>query len=116
MGSPIDKRIVARALETIDWEHARLRFVADVFGSALPDQWQARARTFESARPQRSDFTGCASPAELEALDARCASTAAACRLHAALLRGDDLLDARFADDIGLYLNSRPNRVRGLAA
>ena len=75
--------------------------VADAIGSALPAQWEARARIFEDCRPKPGDYLG-SDPSAAQRVDRRCARSAAACRLHAALLRGDDLLDADHAGDLRL--------------
>lgn len=99
----IDKQAVKRALATIDWEQSQKRFLADVLASALPSQWDDRARTFEAARPKPDDYTGRASAQELSDLDARLAELAAGCRLHAAILRGDDLASPSLAADVALY-------------
>ena len=105
MNLTLDRRAIRHALATIDWEQARRRFVLDVMHSALPDQWQTRAATFDNARPKPGDYLGRATPAQIAAQDRRCARLAAACRLHAALLRGDDLLDTRHAADVALYVS-----------
>ena len=74
--------------------------VADAIGSALPAQWEARARIFEDCRPKPGDYLG-SDPSAAQRVDRRCARSAAACRLHAALLRGDDILEAH-RDDLRL--------------
>ena len=75
--------------------------VADAIGSALPAQWEARARVFEDCRPKPGDYLG-SDPSAAQRVDRRCARSAAACRLHAALLRGDDILEAHYRDDLRL--------------
>ena len=75
--------------------------IADAIGSALPAQWEARARVFEDCRPRPGDYLG-RDPQAAAGVDARCARSAAACRLHAAMLRGDDLLGLEHRDDLRL--------------
>jgi len=90
---------VRRALAGLNLAAHTNDLLADAIGSALPGQWEARARVFESCRPKPGDFLG-SDPSAAARIDARCARSAAACRLHAAVLRGDDLLDHR--DDLRL--------------
>lgn len=97
-----DQRSVRRALEGLDLEDMLKRLIQDAVGVALPAQWQRRAEVFEHARPRPGDYFGQATEADLEALDRRNALTAAQCRLHAALLRGDDLLSDELAADVSL--------------
>ena len=92
---------VRRALAGLDLGSHVGDLVRDAIGSALPAQWEARARTFEGCRPKPGDYLG-SDPGAAARIDARCARSAAACRLHAALLRGDDLLDAHHAGDLRL--------------
>ncbi|MEA5120992.1 MAG: hypothetical protein VB040_06940 [Propionibacterium sp.] len=74
--------------------------IADAIGSALPAQWEARARVFEDCRPKPGDYLG-TDPGAAQRVDRRCARSAAACRLQAALLRGDDILETH-RDDLRL--------------
>ncbi|MEA5053738.1 MAG: hypothetical protein VB093_09900 [Propionicimonas sp.] len=90
---------VRRALAGLDLGAHVGDLVRDAIGSALPTQWEARARVFEDCRPKPDDFLG-SDPSAAARVDARCARSAAACRLHAAMLRGDDLLDDHHADDL----------------
>lgn len=92
---------VRRALAGLDLGAHVGDLVADCMNSALACQWEQRARVFEDCRPKPGDFLG-ADPSAAAGVDARCARSAAACRLHAALLRDDDLLDARHAGDLRL--------------
>ena len=92
---------VRRALAGLDLGAHVGDLVADAIGSALPAQWEARARVFEDCRPRPGDFLG-SDPSAAQRVDARCARQAAACRLHAALLRGDDILEAHYRDDLRL--------------
>lgn len=89
---------VRRALAGLDLGAHVDDLVADCINSALAGQWEARARVFEDCRPKPGDYLG-SDPGAAARIDARCARSAAACRLHAALLRGDDLLDADHAGD-----------------
>ena len=92
---------VRRALAGLDLAAHTNDLLVDAIGSALPAQWEARARVFEDCRPRPGDYLG-ADPRAAAGVDARCARSAAACRLHAAMLRGDDLLDAHHAGDLRL--------------
>ncbi len=95
------QRHVRTVLAGVDLAAAADRLVADAISSALPAQWEARARVFEDCRPRPGDFLG-RDPNAAGAIDARCSRMAAACRIHAAGLRGDDLSDPRFAADLRL--------------
>lgn len=92
---------VRRALAGLDLADRRDRFVAEAIGDALAGQWEQRARVFEDCRPRPDDFLG-RDPRAAARVDARCARSAAACRLHAALLRGEDLLDGSHDADLRL--------------
>ncbi|GEM_PF-6692322 len=103
-----DPREAARAAIAAAFEDDTLaqvfqRFLEDTLTSALPAQWERRAQTFEDARPKLDDFNGTTTDAELAERDLRLATTAAGCRLHAALLRGEDILTPAHADDFLLY-------------
>lgn len=92
---------VRRALAGLDLGAHRDDLVADAIGSALPAQWEARARVFEDCRPRPGDYLG-TDPTAAQRIDRRCAVSAAQCRLHAAVLRGDDILDPEHAADLAL--------------
>jgi hypothetical protein len=92
---------VRRALAGLDLGSHVGDLVRDAIGSALPAQWEARARVFEDCRPRPGDYLG-RDPQAAAGVDARCARSAAACRLHAAMLRGDDLLGSEHHDDLRL--------------
>ena len=111
-----DQRATRRILPDLDLETMARRLLAEAFTSALPGQWDARARVFEDARPRRGDYFGRADRAALAAQDQRNAQLAAACRLHAALLRGEDVLNAAHAGDIALYLHGTVPGGLGVAA
>jgi hypothetical protein len=64
-------------------DHARMRFLADALQEATAFYWQRRAETFEWAMPRPGDFTGRATPADLEARRQRLAAVAQACRERA---------------------------------
>lgn len=91
---------VRRALAGLDLGSHVGDLVRDAISTALPAQWEARARVFEDCRPRPGDYLG-RDPQAAARVDARCARSAAACRLHAALLRGDDILEAH-RDDLRL--------------
>ena len=97
-----DQRTTRNALEELDLSGMVRRLLQDAFTAAIPGQWERRARVFESCRPRPGDYTGAATRDELAVLDRRNALIAAQCRLHAAMLRGDDLLDERHAADVAL--------------
>ena len=97
-----NQRRVNQALADLDLDQVVFRLIQDCIAAALPAQWERRAQVLDAARPRATDWTGSAPRAELEDLDARNARLAAQCRLHAALLRGDDVLDDRFAGDLQL--------------
>lgn len=99
---------VVQTLESIDLEAFTKDLISDAIASALPRQWEKRAQVFEWARPRPDDFNGQASEFEIAKRDKDLAATAAACRLHAAMLRGDDLLSPRFSSDIQTYLGITP--------
>lgn len=91
---------VRRALAGLDLAAHTNDLLVDAISSALPGQWEARARIFEDCRPKPGDYLG-SDPSAAQRVDRRCARSAAACRLHAALLRGDDILEAH-RDDLRL--------------
>ena len=93
---------IRTALEGIDLEQAARRLIREAIAEALPTQWERRARVFESCRPRPGDYTGAATRDELAALDHRNAVSAAQCRMHAAMLRGDDLTSPEHAPDVAL--------------
>jgi hypothetical protein len=68
-----------------DLEHFRARVMADALSSATSAFWLHRARSFDAAAPRPGDFTGRATPADLEAARLRCAGVALACRSRASL-------------------------------
>lgn len=99
---------VVQMLESIDLEAFTKDLISDAIASALPRQWEKRAQVFEWARPRPDDFNGQASEFEIAKRDKDLAATAAACRLHAAMLRGDDLLSPDLWPDLYAYLGYIP--------
>ena len=97
-----DQRTTRNALEELDLSGMVRRLLQDAFTAAIPGQWERRARVFESCRPRPGDYTGAATRDELDALDHRNAVSAAQCRMHAAMLRGDDLTSPEHAPDVAL--------------
>ena len=93
---------IRTALEGIDLEQAARRLIREAIAEALPTQWERRAGVLESCRPRPGDYFGAATPDDLDALDHRCAVSAAQCRLHAAALRGDDVTSPEHAADVAL--------------
>ncbi|MEA5054409.1 MAG: hypothetical protein VB093_13310, partial [Propionicimonas sp.] len=49
---------VRRALASLDLGAHVGDLVRDAIGSALPAQWEARARVFEDCRPRPGDYLG----------------------------------------------------------
>ena len=92
---------VRRALAGLDLGSHVGDLVRDAISTALPAQWEARARVFEDCRPRPGDYLGL-DPGAAQRIDRRCAVSAAQCRLHAAVLRGDDILDPEHAADRAL--------------
>lgn len=110
------QRATRNAIADIDLEPMARRLLAEAFTSAIPGQWEARARVFESCRPKRGDYFGRATRAQVAAQDQRMAELAAACRLHAALLRGDDLNKFTHLLDVATYVHGSPVEPQGVAA
>lgn len=100
------QRVARRVLATVNLERLFAEFVLECVREALPDQWRARAQVFEDCRPR---------PGERQdpALDRRCAESAVACRLHAAFLADEDLLDPSHAADVAAYVGA--DRLMGVA-
>lgn len=97
-----DRRAARAALAGLDLEVAWRRFIEELILAALPSQWLQRAAQLEECRPRPGEFVGSATAAEVAAADRRNAEQAAQCRLHAALLAGDDLLAPEYAADLDL--------------
>lgn len=110
------QRATRNAIADIDLETMARRLLAEAFTSAIPGQWEARARAFESCRPKRGDYFGRATRAQVAAQDQRMAELAAACRLHAALLRGDDLHSFCHLFDVAVYIHGDPAEPLEVAA
>jgi hypothetical protein len=73
-------------------EHFRKRVAQDALAEATARYWNARAAVFESVLPQPGDFTGNATPQEVEAGRRRIIECAQACRNRASVsLIGGDL-------------------------
>lgn len=92
---------ISAALEGLDLLGFGRRIIQDAIAEAMPSYWEHRAETFEDCRPRPGDFLG-RDPTAAQRIDLRCARSAAECRVRAATLRGDDLADPRFADDMAL--------------
>lgn len=69
-------------------EHFRRRILQDALAEATAEYWRRRAQTLEAALPRRGDFTGRATPEQLEEQRMRVASTVLACRQKAELMLG----------------------------
>lgn len=72
-------------------EHFRQRVLQDAFLSASADYWRRRAETFEAAMPREDDYTGQATPDEIQRRRDRLNETAFACRVKAELMIGGRL-------------------------
>ena len=72
-------------------ENFRSRVAQDALAEATSNYWISRADTFEEAAPRPGDFTGAATPADLETQRQRLADIVRACRQRAqvSLLGGD---------------------------
>lgn len=66
-------------------DHFRTRVVQDALAEATGDYWTRRAAVFEAAMPRPGDFTGEATPEQLEEQRGRLAATALACRERATI-------------------------------
>lgn len=66
-------------------EHFRYRVLADALQEATAAYWQRRAETLEAALPRVGDFTGNATPEDLDERRMRLAAAALACRQRATL-------------------------------
>lgn len=86
-------RIPGQPPVTVDLDRILQRLLLDAFTEAMAIRWERRARTFEAARPQPTDYNGHATADELAERDRRLAETAEACRSRAAALRRG-LIDA----------------------
>ncbi len=73
-------------------EHFQRRVMQDALNEATINYWNGRAKTFEEAMPRPGDFTGAATPADLETQRQRLLETARACRNRAtvSLIQDDD--------------------------
>lgn len=64
----------------VDLDQFARRLIQDALATATAAHWEARAETFEAARPKASDHHGKATRPTLAARDARLAQVAQACR------------------------------------
>lgn len=72
-------------------EHFRQRVLQDALAEATATYWRRRAQTFLAAMPRPGDYTGQATPQEIEARRERIAAAARACAERAELAIGGDL-------------------------
>lgn len=72
-------------------EHFRYRVMADALQEATANYWRRRARTFRDALPRPDDFTGQASPEEIEAQRMRVAAAILACSQRATVMIGGEI-------------------------
>lgn len=70
-------------MKRLDVAHFRARVLQDALTEGTAAYWERRAAQWDAVRPRPGDFTGKATPEDLEALDRRAAATAAACRAKA---------------------------------
>ncbi len=66
-------------------ENFRRRVAQDALAEATKNYWNGRAKTFEEAMPRPGDFTGAATPVDLETRRQRLADIVRACRERAAV-------------------------------
>lgn len=78
------------------------RLVLDAVADASANQWEARARLFEAARPRPDDFHGRASVDDLRRRWIDLTEAAAACRARAAVIRSGDDAAVDLAVDVEL--------------
>lgn len=71
-------------------EHFRARVMADALQEATAAYWRRRARALTAALPRPDDYTGRATPEQIEERRQRVASAALACNQRAALMLGGD--------------------------
>lgn len=69
-------------------DHFRTRVLQDALAEATADYWRRRALSFETALPRPGDFTGRATPEQIEEQRMRVASTVLACVQRAELMIG----------------------------
>lgn len=69
-------------------DHFRNRVLQDALAEATAHYWRRRARSFEVALPRPGDFTGRATPEQIEEQRMRVAATILACAQRAELMIG----------------------------
>lgn len=72
-------------------EHFRHRVIQDAFAEATAAYWTSRADTFAAAMPRPGDYTGQATPEQIEERRHRIATTEVACRIKAQVMIGGNL-------------------------
>lgn len=72
-------------------EHFRSRVLQDALADATAAYWRRRAETFREALPREGDFTGRATPDQIEEQRRRVAATILACRQRAAVSLGGEI-------------------------
>lgn len=84
----------------VDLDQFVRRLLIDCMLEATKEYWLKRARTFEDAQSRVGDYTGLATPEQIQAQDDRLAATAQACRNAASLCHHADfrsIMIAQFA-------------------
>jgi hypothetical protein len=72
-------------------DNFRRRVMADALQEATAAYWRRRAQTFATALPREGDFTGRATPDEIEARRQRVAAVVLACSERAAFSLGGEV-------------------------
>jgi len=69
-------------------DHFRARVLQDALNEATAHYWRGRARAFEAALPRAGDYTGRATPEQIEEQRQRIAAAVLACCQRAELMIG----------------------------
>lgn len=88
-------------LPRVDVDQFVRRLLVDSMLEATRRYWLDRAETFEAAQSRVGDFTGLATPEQIQAQDERLSAIAQACRNAAFLCEHEDfrsIIVAQFAD------------------
>src|SRR5690625_168436 len=73
--------------------HFECRILSDALQQATADHWRARAQAFTDAIPRPDDYTGNATPEQLEARARSMRSKAEACRIAASIAPHADIAE-----------------------
>jgi hypothetical protein len=72
-------------------EHFRYRVLQDALSEATAAYWRRRAETFEAALPRPGDYTGRATPEQIQEQRLRVAATILACRERSVFMLGGEI-------------------------